>query len=99
MLMSLTRIVLIFVLIVQIESRRNLRDYIVSHNYSSGLTREEFAVYDPVENNVICRLQSLGNVFNRLTNLVSYPSRQRIASIRNVWSPFCKILFNYFLNK
>ena len=85
--------VLIFVVIVSIESRRSLRDYIVSHEYSSGLTKEQFSIYDQREKNLICRLQSLGYGFNRLTNLVTYPSYQTIASIRNIWSPFCKILF------
>lgn len=73
--------------IVSIESRRNLRDYVVSHQYASGLTREEFAVYDPSQNNLLCRLETVGYAYNRLSNLVSYPSRQTIGFIRDGWSP------------
>ncbi|CAF1312623.1 unnamed protein product [Adineta steineri] len=95
----LSIILLQCLLIVSIESRRNLRDYVVSHEYSSGLRREEFSVYDETENNVLCRLETLGYGNNRLSNLISYPSYQTIGSIRNVWSPFCEILFKEFIYK
>ncbi|CAF1350155.1 unnamed protein product [Adineta steineri] len=93
----LSIILLQCLLIVSIESRRNLRDYVVSHEYSSGLRREEFSVYDGTENNVLCRLETLGYGNNRLSNLISYPSYQTIGSIRNVWSPFLyQSYFNVF---
>ncbi|CAF0835979.1 unnamed protein product [Adineta ricciae] len=84
-------VILVLVLLsisVSIECRRNLRDYIVSHEYSSGLTREEFSVYDPVANSLLCRLETSGYSYNRYTNLVMYPSYQTIGLIRDVWSPF-----------
>ncbi|CAF1358469.1 unnamed protein product [Adineta steineri] len=97
MSMYLSIILLQCLFIVSIESRRNLRDYVVSHEYSSGLRREEFSVYDETENNVLCRLETLGYGNNRLSNLISYPSYQTIGSIRNVWSPFLyQSYFNVF---
>ena len=67
-------IILIFIVFVSIiDSRRNLRDYVVSHNYLSATTREEFSVYDQSEKNILCRLESASKyTFNQLTNLITY---------------------------
>ncbi|UJR24702.1 hypothetical protein I4U23_006076 [Adineta vaga] len=85
---DLNRILFLLSFIITIECRRNLRDYIVSHQYSSGLTQEEFSVYDPVENSLLCRFETMGYTYNRYSNLVSYPSLQPIGLIRDIWSPF-----------
>jgi hypothetical protein len=89
-------IINICLIVISIECRQSLRNYVVSQNYYSG---EEFLVYDKSEQNLLCQMESSVYLFNRLTNLISYPSHQTIGSIRNVWSPFSNIfrLFFYLL--
>jgi len=79
-----------------IDSRQSLREYVVSQNYYS---EEEFLIYDKSEENLICQTESNEYLFNRLTNLISYPSHQTIASIRDTWSPFSKETFSFILHK
>ncbi len=52
------KILLIFYFIISIESRRSLRDYIVSQNNLNGL---DYSVYDPLKNDLLCRLESSNN--------------------------------------
>jgi hypothetical protein len=88
-------ILLILFVVVSIESRQNLRDYVVSPNSYSGSRRDELSVYDQSEKNLLCRFQSTNNIFH----LISYPSRQRIASIQNLWLPFRKITISFHFSK
>lgn len=90
----LYKIIYFYLLIRLIESRRTLENYIVSHNYISESRRDQFSIYDQREDNLLCRINSLLSsdyLFNRINNLITYPSSQRIASIENLWSPFSKI--------
>jgi hypothetical protein len=87
----LNKILFICFIIVSIESRRSLRDYIVSQNNFNILGINHFSVYDRLENDLLCRVESFGYALNPLSNLIIYPSQQRIASIRNFWSPFRNI--------
>jgi hypothetical protein len=50
----------------------------------------------PLINDLLCRLESLNNIFNPSSNLILYPSQQTIASITNIWSPFRNLFFNLF---
>jgi hypothetical protein len=93
----ISKILLISFIIISIESRRSLRDYIVSQNNLNGLVTNDYSVYDPVKKDLLCRLESLNNVFNPSSNLILYPSQQTIASIRNIWSPFCNLFLNLFI--
>ncbi len=88
------KILLIFVLIISIESRQSLHNYIVSQN---NLNRLDYSVYDPLKKDLLYRLESLNNVFNPSSDLILYPSQQTIASIRNIWSPFCNIYFQIWI--
>lgn len=86
------KVLLICFLIVLIESRKSLRNYIVSQSNSNGLIRNAYSIYDPFKNDLLCRLEPLNNIFNpSSSNLILYPSKQTIASIRNVWSSFCNL--------
>lgn len=82
MSIRLSIIIKVCFLVSLIESRKSLRDYVVSQNYFAG---EELLVYDKTQENLLCEIESSDYLFNRLTNLISYPSHQTIGSIRNVW--------------
>ncbi len=95
--MIFNRILLICFFLVSIESRRSLRNYVVSKDQNlNGLLRNDLSVYDPLQNDLLCRLQSSNNVFNPSSNLIIYPSRQTMASIRNVWSPYRNLFLDLF---
>ncbi|CAF1021221.1 unnamed protein product [Rotaria sordida] len=79
MLKYLNIILYVYLLIVSIDSRQNLRDYIVYHEYLSELRRNQFSVYDQSEKNLLCRIESSSKYsFNRLINLIVYPYHQII---------------------
>lgn len=90
-------ILFINLLILSIESRKSLRNYIVLNNNLNKLTRNDYLIYDSLNNDLICRLKSPNNdiLSNRLSNLMLYPSQQIIASIKNTWSSSCKLLFSF----
>lgn len=89
-MMKTTLLFLLCGILVSIECRRSLRDYVVSQNSFNGLGTNDYSVYDPRENSLLCRLQPLNNGLNLSSNLIIYPSRQKIALITNIWSPFSK---------
>jgi hypothetical protein len=76
----LSKILLICIFIISIESRRSLRDYVVSQNNINGLVTNSYSVYDPLKNDLLCRLESLNNIFNPSSYLILYPSQQTIGS-------------------
>jgi len=90
----ISKILLICFFIISIESRRSLRDYIVSQNNLNELIKNDYSVYDPLQNDLLCRLESLNNIFNPSSNLILYPSQQTIGSIRNIWSTFRNLFLN-----
>ena len=94
LLFNLKIYLLINILIISIECRRSLGDYIVIQNSSNRLVRNDYSIYDSYKNSLVSRLQSSNIGYNSLMNLFVYPSKQIIGSIKNIYSPFCKFSFN-----
>ncbi|CAF3025515.1 unnamed protein product [Rotaria socialis] len=88
-----------YFLFVSIESRRNLQNYIVSHEYLSEVKQDQFSVYDQSEKNLLCRIESSSSdyLFNRLNNLIAYPSYQSIASMESLWTP-SPLMYQAYMN-
>lgn len=98
-------IFILFILIKLSESRRSLRNYMVSNQYSSQYKQNQYFIYDQSEKDLIYFTESslLFLPFSnyRLNNLILYPSNQIIASIENIrlLNNSKIFVFNIFDNK
>jgi hypothetical protein len=95
----MSRISIILVLIClfspKTQSQWALRQYVMEKDFFTGLKSGEFSVYDQSERNLLYRLESRYAITQR-AELYAYPGKQIIASIRNTWSPWSKILLRRF---
>jgi hypothetical protein len=65
------------------QSQWVLRQYRIEKDFFSGLKAGEFSVYDQSGKNLLYRLESRYAV-TQTSELYAYPSKQMVASIRNV---------------
>jgi hypothetical protein len=78
------------------QSQWAVRQYVIEKDFFSRFKAGEFSVYDQSGRNLVCRLES-HYAITQTAELYAYPRKQMIASIRNIWSPWSKILIRRFL--
>jgi hypothetical protein len=73
------------------QSQWGVRQYVIEKDFLSGFKAGEFSVYDQSERNLLYRLESRYAI-TQTSELYAYPGKQMVASLRNIWSPWSKIL-------
>jgi hypothetical protein len=84
-------LVLICLFVIRTQSQWALRQYIIKKDIFTGFKVGEFSVYDQSENHLLYRSESR-YALTQAADIYVYPGKQLVASIRNKWSPWSKIL-------
>ena len=83
-------LVLICLFLTRTQSQRPFRQYVIEKDLFSGFKAGEFSIYDQSGKILLYRLESQFS-FTQKAKLYAFPSKQMVASIRNVGSSLSKI--------